>query len=173
MLAFALALFPLLVPRTADHKAFIAETMPRLSSLSTFAIIGVLATGAFNASVQLGSVHALWDTDYGRMLAIKLSIVLAVLVLWMLNRFAVVPVLRAWLSASRMHGETKTPAHPPGIEQGGIGKRIKWHRRLIAVETALLVAVLLCAVLLAFNMPPRQHAVMQHTAAGSKQIYKK
>ncbi len=168
MLAVALALSPLLVPRTLGHKAFIAETMHRLSYVSTFAIIGVLVTGVFNAAVQLDSVHALWETDYGRMLAIKLLIVLTVMVLWILNRFAVVPVLRAWLGAFRIPDETIAPTRPPGIGQGGIGKKIQWHRRLMAVEAVLLVAVLLCAVLLAFNMPPRRHAAMQHTPAVSR-----
>jgi putative copper export protein len=174
MLAAALALSSLLVPRTPEHKTFIAETMHRLSYISTFAVIGVLVTGAFNATMQMASVQALWETDYGRMLAIKLSIVLTVIILWMLNRFAVVPMLRAWLSAFRMPDETRTaPARPPGIGQGGIGKRMQWHRWLMVVDAVLLVAVLLCAVLLAFNMPPRQHAAMQHTPAGGKLILKK
>lgn len=154
----ALALSPLLIPQTVEHKAFIAAVMHRLSRVIAFAMTGVLATGVFNAIVQLGGVRALWESDYGRMLTLKLLLVLAVIFLWILNRFTLVPALRDWLGAFRAPHETKTPA--PGSGKGTVGKMILWHRRLMNVAAFLLAAVLLCAVLLAFQMPPRRHVMM-------------
>jgi hypothetical protein len=34
-----------------------------------------------------------------------------------------------------------------------------WHRRIMNVQAVLVVVVLLCAILLAFSMPPHQHAL--------------
>lgn len=166
LLAFLLALFPVLIPQSAAHKAFLAETMHRLSVIAVFAVIGVWATGLFNAAVQLGSVPALWETGYGRMLAIKGSFVLLLMVFWSLNRFAVVPVLRAWLAAFRRLHPVKAPPRSPR-SRGRVGTLIVWHRRLMIVEAVLFAAVLLCAVLLALEMPPRQHAkMMKHAQIG-------
>jgi putative copper export protein len=167
LLAVAFSLSGLLVPRTASHKAFIAESMHRLSYIAMFAVIAISVTGVVSAVFQLTQVQDLWETDYGRMLVIKASVVLAMLLFGVFNHFAMSPALRSWFSGFRTHRQTEAPTHPPSRRQGSMGKMMLWHRRIMNVQAVLVVVVLLCAILLAATMPPRQHAAMKHPQAGS------
>lgn len=86
------------------------------------AVVGALAvTGFVNAQMMVGSVQALFDTGYGRLLVAKLVLLAGMLALAGFNRF--------WF----------TPALAGGEPQAGVAARAFW--RSVAVETALGVGI--------------------------------
>jgi putative copper export protein len=167
VLAVAVALGGLLVPRSPGQRAFIAVTMHRFSYIAILAVIGISASGVFVAIQQLSNVHDLWTTDYGRMLLTKLAMVFAMLVLGVFNRFALSPALRTWLGAGRLPRAPEAPGYASRPGERGVAKTMVWHRRLMITQAVLVVAVLLCAILLAATMPPSQNALMKHPPAGA------
>ena len=65
----------------------------RFSRLAAWSLAAVILTGVYNAWVQLPDVAALWNTSYGRILLVKVSLVTALVVLGSINRYAVLPRL--------------------------------------------------------------------------------
>jgi len=69
----------------------------RFSRLAGACVVLVVATGLYNAWVQLGPIAKLWTTPYGRVLGLKVLAVAALVWLGALNRYDVVP----WLGPAR------------------------------------------------------------------------
>jgi copper transport protein len=89
------SLLPLTVTvRTGDDIA-----LERFSRLIPVPLALLTATGIALAYVQLDRLDALWTTGYGRVLSIKIALVLVLLALATLNRYALVP--RLALSGAR------------------------------------------------------------------------
>ncbi len=63
----------------------------RFSRLAGLCLLAVVLSGAGNAWVQLGAASALWTTAYGRVLTVKLLMVLALVWIGAINRYAIVP----------------------------------------------------------------------------------
>ena len=122
----------------------------RFSALAAWCLGVVVASGIYNAVVQLGSLDALWTTAYGATLAVKLALVLAVAGLGAVNRFIVLPQLGAGAAAriSRpLHAAS--PARPALDRLGAY----------VAREAALALVILGCTALLGESAPPHhRHA---------------
>lgn len=73
--------------------ALLCAVMRRFSRLAGLCLVAVLATGIYNACVQLSSPSALWTTVYGRWLALKLALVAGLIWWGAFNRYAVLPAL--------------------------------------------------------------------------------
>jgi copper transport protein len=67
----------------------------RFSNLATVALAVVVLTGLTRALVEVGSWHALVSTGFGRTLLVKGGLVAALVALGAVNRFRIVPALRA------------------------------------------------------------------------------
>ncbi len=80
----AFLLFPAL-----RGRAELAQVALRLSRLAAAALAVVLATGLYNASLQLPSPEAMLATNYGRVLAAKLAIVGLVMLIGAMNRVVI------------------------------------------------------------------------------------
>ena len=63
----------------------------RFSRLAGYALAAVLLTGLLRAFTELGSIHALLFTSYGRALMVKVALVLVIVALGALNRYRYVP----------------------------------------------------------------------------------
>jgi putative copper resistance protein D len=120
-----------------DHRAR-ATYVASLSSSATFALAGIFVTGLYSAWHNLGSVQALAGTPYGNTLLAKLALAGVAAMLGGFNRFVVMP---PWLERERMGQAASEPLA---------------HRftRILQVEAAVLLAVLVLAVLLAAISPP-------------------
>jgi putative copper export protein len=59
-------------------RARVAVAMRRFSTLAGVCLVAVVASGVFNAWMQLGALDALWTSTYGRILFAKVLLVLAV-----------------------------------------------------------------------------------------------
>jgi putative copper export protein len=86
----ALAVLPRHASLPAPLLGFIGH---RFSRLAGFCLLAVLATGVANAWTQIGAVSRLWSTAYGRMLVVKVTLVVFATWLGATNRYLVVPHL--------------------------------------------------------------------------------
>jgi copper resistance protein D len=70
------------------------DVVPRFSQMR-YAAVGLLAmTGALNTLLLVGSTQALLGTPYGRLLALKILLFLAMVTVALFNRFRLLPRLR-------------------------------------------------------------------------------
>jgi copper transport protein len=124
------ALLPLALAMRSPRETVVG-VLTRFSRAIPFAVAALLASGLLLAVVQLERLDALWSTDYGRVLTIKLVLVAALLLLALWNRL--------WLT--------------PRIGHGGHARRLM--RRAIVAELVLVVAILGVVGLWRFTPPPR------------------
>ena len=104
----------------------------RFSRAIPFAVVALLGSGLALTTMQLGAIDALWRTAYGQVLAVKLALVLALLVLATWNRLGLTP----WLDRPEAR---------------------RLMRGSIAAEITLVVTILGVVGLLRFTPPPRLH----------------
>ena len=113
----------------------------RFSRLAAWCLAAVVATGAWNAWVQLPEVSALWTSGYGRALALKLALVAALVAYGAANRFLVLPRLL-------------------GREDVSAPARL---RRYVRREAVLALAVFAATAWLTDSTPPRHADHTEHT----------
>lgn len=108
-----------------------AATTRRFSALGIAAVAVVVASGTLNGWVLAGSLSALWASDYGRLLVVKVALVAAMVAIAAVNRFMLSPRL----------GEPET------LRQ--------LHRNTVAEAALGLIVIVIVAVL--GTMPPPAH----------------
>jgi putative copper export protein len=118
--------------------AVMREVLRPFGRVAMPAFLTVLTTGLVNALIQLGHPSALWQSSYGRVLAVKIGLVGLI-------------VLASYLHALRLRPRLLAAnPHPPA-------RRERRHWRLLRAEPLLGVGVAFAAaVLVAFPLPPRQ-----------------
>lgn len=116
----------------ASGGAPATRALGAFSRVVPYAVAALVVTGVFLAAVQVRTPAALWSTDYGRVLVAKLVLVAAMLALAGFNRWRLTRPALAGDEAAR--------------------RRLV---RVIAVETALAVAVVGTLALWRFTPPPR------------------
>lgn len=84
---------------TVEHRGQWARLLPRFSTLSLWCVVALLAGGVLGAAVRLDSAADLYATGYGRVLAAKIAMTAALVVLGWRNR-------TMWLPAARAHRAT-------------------------------------------------------------------
>jgi putative copper resistance protein D len=98
--------------RTTDQstRMFVADVVRRFSSLS-LVVVGLLAgTGLLNTYFIVGSLGALFTTDYGRLLLLKIALFVLMLGLGSLNLFVLKPRLsRAAMVETQTAGTAIAP----------------------------------------------------------------
>lgn len=105
-------------------------------AIPTFALVS--ATGIVSLVTQLGHLDALWTTDYGRLLTLKIALVGAI------------------AAASATHALRLRPRMLAAAPEPSAGSERR-HWRLVRSEPALgLGVVAVVALLVAFPLPPRQ-----------------
>jgi putative copper resistance protein D len=90
-----LALLLAAARRSTDPRwsAFASEATRRFSVLGIASVGTLIATGAVNAWILVGSLGALVATDYGRLLLVKVALFVAMLSLAAVNRTRLTPRL--------------------------------------------------------------------------------
>ncbi|MGH8472742.1 MAG: copper resistance D family protein [Gammaproteobacteria bacterium] len=97
---------------TGRDRAYAVKTAERLSRLAGLSLLGVAATGTYNAVTQNGELSALWETAYGRLLLLTVAGVLGMVGLGAFNRYRGLPRLRDWA-----RGSPESRSAPPGGER--------------------------------------------------------
>ena len=108
-----------------ERTRVLSATLGRFSGLALVAVALLLAGGIAQSLLELGAVDDLWDTPFGRAIAIKAALVIVLLGLGALNRRRTLPRLAA--------------AAREGSSPGGAGVLL---RRTLRAEVALGVAAL-------------------------------
>jgi len=98
--------------------------------MATWALIGVLLTGVVLSWSILRTPSALWTTEFGKVLLVKLALVVAAVALGTHNHRILVPSLSAG--------------------DDGVAHRF---RRFLSIEVALFAAILLCTAVLVVSDP--------------------
>jgi len=89
------ALVPLLMVSHHGDMSVIAAAAARFSSSALFAVGGLMAAGLVLLGLLLGSFAALWSTDYGRYVVLKLALVACLLCFAAFNKMRLTPRLLA------------------------------------------------------------------------------
>jgi copper transport protein len=121
----------------ADRHPILAVSLKRFSLVALVSVALLVATGTFNAIVQVGSFSDLLETGYGRALLIKLILVVPLLGIGFFNAF----LLRADFSEAV---ETRRTRDQRGLLtelEARLQRQVRWELG-IAVVVLLVVAVL-------------------------------
>lgn len=148
--------------KRADRRRQVVVAMAsRWSALAGAALAVVILTGIYNAWFALGRPEALWETAYGRLLLVKVSLVLIIVTLAAANRYLGIPSLQAWCN-----GQDRNE-HPSGVlaiilsfltldwMQRGPHRPLMRFVRKAALEGFLIIAVVICVAVLVGLMPAR------------------
>lgn len=119
----------------------------RFSRLAAWCLAAVVATGAWNAWTQVPEPAALWTTEYGRALGVKLVLVALLVAYGAANRFLVMPELRAENEAS------------PRARLG----------RYVGREALLALGVFAATAALTDSTPPRHAGHTEHMQAADEE----
>lgn len=122
------------------RMAVVRHVLPRFGRAALPAFAVVVATGTASALIELDGVDALWRTDYGRILLVKIVLVALIGA----AAFGHARRLRPRLLAANPHPDARDERR---------------HWRLLRTETLLSAAVVAAVgLLVAFPLPPRQLA---------------
>jgi copper transport protein len=122
------------------RRAVVQGVLARFGRVALPAFLVVASTGLLNALLQLGSIQELWDSGYGRLLATKILLVLVVAALSYVHAFRLRPRLLV----------ERSQAGPDAAPD-------RAHRRLLASEVPVGIAILaVAALLVGFPVPPRE-----------------
>jgi copper transport protein len=111
------------------HKASeLAGVMPRFSRLAFGSVVILAATGTYQAWREVGTIPALWGTEYGKLLSLKILAFAVLIGLGNLGRLAVrrrylMPVAHAlaWTGPGGGSGSVGDPDESPGVGTSGRG----------------------------------------------------
>ncbi len=122
---------------------YLANVMDRFSWLSVVSVTLLLGTGIFNGFVQLPTFEALYETTYGRVLIVKLALILPLLAIAGINARFLKPALVEAIDA--LHDEDASEP-VAGDERREMDSRLRRLQRLLP-RTAIAEFLLGVAVL--------------------------
>jgi len=127
----------LIFPSLRSQHALITLAAKRLSTAAGVALAFVLATGVYGASLQLRSLDALTNSYYGRVLAVKLTFVGAMILIGALNRFVIISWGKQYAAGN----------------EDVVDKRWRQVFRALAVDAVFVLLAITMAAVLVQNEP--------------------
>jgi copper transport protein len=132
------------------------EAVPRFSSVAFTAMVVIVASGMVQSWRQVGSLQALGQTAYGRLLLAKVAVFLLLIAVAGQSRVLV----RRKLTARAFVGATASYQHAGDAARSPLGADADagslWLlRRLVLAEVAIAIVVLAVTALLGIATPPR------------------
>ncbi len=120
-----------------------ATSVPRFSTMAVVSVAALIVAGSINGYLQVRVFRALWETEYGILLLVKVGLVLPLLALGAYNNRYAVPRLRERIAS--------------GLER-------RRFMRFASVELVVMVAVVGVTAALV-NAPPAKTEVQMHEPA--------
>jgi putative copper resistance protein D len=151
--------------------ALLGDAMRRFSALAAGCLLAVALSGAYGAWVQLPNVAALWQTVYGRVLALKLLLVLSLVWWGAVNRYTVLPRLGAGRASGVLERAFRR-ARLALIGSSRIPRRALPSRLATYVEREAALAILVfgCSAVLGESTPARHARHLEHRAASEEPV---
>jgi putative copper export protein len=169
LFALSIAILPAVFRLPTRRRQCIATIAQRFSTLAGVTLAGVLLTGLYNAWAQLGTIRALWEVSYGRMLLVKLLLVIPLVAFGASNHYTSIPLLRRW-SARPVPPRRSRPRILVVIQRRATGqgrpravRLIRRFARKVRAEVILVVGILICTALLLHGTPARHAMHREHT----------
>ena len=135
--------------QSEERWEFTARAVPRFSALAVASIATLLTAGVINGLLEVGSWRGLWETTYGRLLLVKVALVLPVLALGAFNNRVSVPRLRAQIAST-----------------------LERRRFLVSVAVELTLAVVIVGVTAALVAePPAKARPSAETSSVSREVF--
>jgi putative copper export protein/methionine-rich copper-binding protein CopC/mono/diheme cytochrome c family protein len=130
---------------------YLANAFDRYAWLAVISLTLLIGTGVFNGFVQLPNRPALWDTTYGRVLIVKLALILPLLGVAGLNAIFLAPRLSDAIDALHNEEDLTFQADEAARRrlEGRLARLQRVLPRTIALEVLLGVAVLASVAVLA------------------------
>ncbi|MFO7590475.1 MAG: copper resistance protein CopC [Acidimicrobiia bacterium] len=150
-------------PQSPGSATRSTAALARFSRIALGSIAVLAATGTFQSIRQLSGFDSLRDSEFGRILVVKLVLVAAIVVVAAFSREIVLRMSsRSWLA----NAENRPPgeAPPPELSPDEAATERAGFRRSVVFEVALGLAVLAATALLV-NAPPGYSAA--DTARGA------
>jgi putative copper resistance protein D len=166
LMVLTFSVLPDLVGRKRGSAPLISQVAERFSAIAGFAVALIAVTALYNFLIDVKSIKAMVETPYGLAVAAKILLFGILINLGAFNHYVSVPLLREWAGGLG--------------EAGGVLSRIARKffllvvrnrnglvvvhrfRRLVGVETLLILAVLFCAGVLRYEAPARHFLHMKH-----------
>ncbi|HYB69238.1 MAG TPA: CopD family protein [Candidatus Bathyarchaeia archaeon] len=148
------------------------DVMRRFSRLAGWCLLAVVLTGAYRVWVEVSAPSVMWRTPYGRALAAKLALVLALAWCGALNRYVMLPGLgvgrRASWPARLLRLGRLALLGPSRAAETARDARL-W--RSVAREAGLALAVFWCTAMLVESAPARHAQHLAHMAAAPGPVH--
>jgi putative copper export protein len=166
LIVLTFSVLPGLIGREEGSAPLISRVAGRFSAMAGVAVALIVVTAAYNFRVDVRSVTAMLATAYGLAVAVKILLLLILLNLGAFNRYVSIPLLREWAGGSaeirgaidRIAGKFFAP-----FRRNRNGHMVALRfRRLVGLETVLILVILFCAAILRHEMPARHYMHMQH-----------
>jgi putative copper resistance protein D len=166
LIVLSLSILPDLIGGGKGSPPLISHIADRFSAMAGVAVALIVITAVYNFLIDVRTVSAMVKTPYGLAVAAKILLLLALVALGSFNRYVSVPQLREWAGgssnargvvasiAARLFARFRRNRSGPAI-----ALRFK---RLVGLETVLILAVFFCAALLRHETPARHYMHMQH-----------
>jgi len=140
----------------AERKTLLAEAIRRFSTVAMTAVGAMLLTGIYNIWVHVHSVPLFTGTDYGKILILKVSLVVPMVLLGGMNRFYGLPILEnrdgrglaAVLARTARSVIEKVWTRPQNMG--------RLCFQMLLIEALLGLAVLACTAAITQLAPPHQ-----------------
>jgi copper transport protein len=131
------------------------QAVPRFSSVAFTAMVVIVVTGMVQSWRQLGSLHALGNTAYGRLLVAKVAVFLLLIAVAARSRVLVRRRLtaRALVDATAPHQPAGSAA-PAGLGDDADARTLWLLRRSVLAEVSIAIGVLAVTALLGIATPP-------------------
>jgi copper transport protein len=82
-----------------DRWPLASRAVPRFSLLAVFSVVTLITAGTIRGYQEVRAFHGLWDTTYGRLLLVKIALVLPLLLLGLYNNRYAVPRLKKQIAS--------------------------------------------------------------------------
>ena len=145
----------------ASSPELTGEVARRFSRLAGFCLLVVLASGIYNAYVQMPSLAALWTTTYGVALLLKILLALVLVLLGATNRYLILPALGVGRSrrAGRLRRLCRIALLGAAADPGSTRVRLS---RFVRREAMVAVAVFGCTAVLGESTPKSHEGHVAH-----------
>jgi putative copper export protein len=166
LLVLTFSVLPDLIGREEASAPLLSRVAGRFSAMAGVAVVVTAITAAYNFLTDVRSVKAMVETPYGLVVVAKIVLFGILINFGAFNRYVSVPLLREWAGGSaeiggvidRIAGKFFAP-----FRRNRSGPIVALRfKRLVRLETVLILAVLFCAGLLRHEIPARHYMHMQH-----------